>query len=628
MAKIGNLFLSLLIFLVASSVFAAKPVQVTSSVDRSQMGVGDTFTYTIQVSSEESVSTVEPKLPELSGFELINSWTGVESRSSFANGTFEVVQSRQFNYMLSVQKAGTFTLGAATVMVDGKPFATQPIQIQVLEGRAVPPQAGQGQQPPPDSFQDMDDIFNQLLRRRVGQGTRTQPTNPDEAFFIQVEVDKETAYVGEQITATWYLYTRGQIHDIDTLKYPSLSGFWKEDIELATRLNFQQEVVNGIAYQRALLASYALFPIKAGNVMIDAYKAKCTVTVPTSFGFSRPYLFTKSSKPISIQVMDVPTDGRPPDFTGAVGQFSAVSKVDQTTVVAHQPLSLKVKFEGRGNAKLIDLPALNFPPSLEIYDTKNESKFFKEGTSFKEFELILIPRQAGPLTIPPIQISAFNPATKQFYPVASQALNLTILPGTAPAGAVGNPVAGETPQAPKLEPALPQISLEWEAGGWHLPFPKTFAWTFVYAIVLAVLAFRLLIEGGFIRRRRDLRKLAQKRLEKIKGLIAKGAWREVGVNGTNLIYFVLGEISGSGGAGKELSQLLEQSPPSVRRELGEPVRQILQKLELLSFAPENLVGDLKEKTKLKSLVQQLETTVDMALKLVDQSNEAIEKKEA
>jgi hypothetical protein len=40
---------------------------------------------------------------------------------------------------------------------------------------------------------------------------------------------------------------------------------------------------------------------------------------------------------------------------------------------------------------------LSLPSTLEVYDTKNEAKFFKEGTSFKEFELILIPRQPGSL---------------------------------------------------------------------------------------------------------------------------------------------------------------------------------------------------------------------------------------
>lgn len=626
MTRIGSLLLTFAFLFFTAGAQAEKPVQVTASVDRNEMSVGDTFTYTIEISSDESVNANDPKLPPLDGFEIINTWTGIESRSSFTNGTFEVVQSKQFNYMLSVSRPGTFTIGAANILVNGQNYSTRPIAIKVLAGRAAPPQAQQRQQQ--DSLEDMDDIFNQLLRRRLGPGIKTQPANPDEAFFIQVEVDKNKAYVGEQVTASWYLYTRGQIHDIDTLKYPGLAGFWKEEIELATRLNFQQEVVNGIVYQRALLASYALFPIKPGTVNIDAYKAKCTVTVPTSFGFSRPYQFTKASKVVSLQVQDVPKDNRPPDYTGAVGQFAAAAKVDQVNVPAHQPLTLKVRFEGRGNAKLIDLPAINFPQTVELYDTKHDQKFFRDGTSYKEFELTLIPRQPGPLTIPAIQISAFDPGTGKFYPVATQPVQLNVVQGQAPqtmAGTTAEP-GPNTPAGPK-EPALPSPSLDWEASGFTPPVPKSAIWSFIYAFVLAALGWRLAVEGDFLRRKRDLKKMVGKRLEKIRALIAKDDWRQVGVQGTNLVYFVLGEISGLGGAGQELGKLLEQSPPSVRRELGEPIKQLLQKLELLSFAPENLVGALREKAQMKTLIQSLEKTVDTALRMVDQNTETSEVRE-
>jgi hypothetical protein len=133
-------------------------------------------------------------------------------------------------------------------------------------------------------------------------------------------------------------------------------------------------------------------------------------------------------------------------------------------------------------------------------------------------------------------------------------------------------------------------------------------------------------EGEFIRRRRDLAKLAAKRMEKIKVFAAKGAWREVGINGTNLIYFVLGEISGSGGAGKNSTRFWINLPRACVVNWRSSATDF-NKLELLSFAPENLVGDLKEKTKLKGLVQHLENTVDTALKLLDQSTEALDKKE-
>lgn len=624
MIKIGRI-LSLFAMVTGLAAAEAKPIQVAGTVDRNEMGVGDTFTFSIEISSDSSLNVSDPRLPNLAGFELLNQWSGVESRSTFSNGTFEVVQSRSFNYMLSAQQAGTHVLGPATVVVEGQAYSTQPITITVLEGRQAPPQA-QNQQNPPDTMEDIDDIFNQLLKRRMGQdGTRTQPVNPDDAFFIQVEVDKKKAYVGEQVTASWYLYTRGQIHDIDTLKYPSLSGFWKEEIELATRLNFQQEVVNGIPYQRALLASYALFPIKAGKSTVDPYKAKCTVSVPSNFGFSRPYQFTKASQPISLDVVDVPSDGRPANFTGAVGQFSARAEVAQSTTVAHQPLSLKYKIEGRGNAKLIDLPPLNLPPGIEVYDTKFEAKFFREGNSFKEFEIVLIPRQAGSITIPAISSAAFDPKTTKFYEFSTQPVVLNVLPGVAPAA---GPVAEATKEKVADEIKLPDLVLTLDADRSVTHLPQGMLWTVLYALVLATLAWRLLTEGDFIHRKRDLQKMVQARAKRVRAFADSAQWRKVGAEGANLVYFVLGELSGTGGAGLELDKLMLKAPPSVRREMTDPIRQLLAELELLSFAPENLVGQRKEVAALRSLVERLDKLMRQAVKLSEQSTESEEPSEA
>src|SRR5690606_19867367 len=92
--------------------------------------------------------------------------------------------------------------------------------------------------------------------------------------------------------------------------------------EMATRLNFEQVLIEGIPYSRALLVSYALFPISAGKAIVDPYKAKCTVLTPNAFGFGKPYVFTKASRPIQINVKEVPSASRPPNFTGAVGKYA------------------------------------------------------------------------------------------------------------------------------------------------------------------------------------------------------------------------------------------------------------------------------------------------------------------
>jgi hypothetical protein len=71
--RIGSLFIFVIFFL--SFAFAqAAGVTVQSSVDRNEMAVGDTFTVTISVVSNDSVDIQEPRVPDLAGFQLLNSW--------------------------------------------------------------------------------------------------------------------------------------------------------------------------------------------------------------------------------------------------------------------------------------------------------------------------------------------------------------------------------------------------------------------------------------------------------------------------------------------------------------------------------------------------------------------------
>jgi hypothetical protein len=614
----------LFLFLSFSLSVSAEGVEVTATVDRNQVGPGDVISLTVAVTAQNSVQVEEPHLPPLSGFELINTSSGMETRSSFVNGSFQTTQSRNFNYMLAVQQKGVLTIPSINVQVEGKSYKTQPIKVSATNARAAAPQ-GQNQ----DAFQQMDEMeemFNQMLQRRLGphaapgaQGSPDQPPiNPDEAFFILAQTDKTKVYVGEQITANFYLYTRGQIRDIDTLKYPDLKGFWKEELEMATRLNMEQAVINGVAYQRALLVSYALFPIKAGKSVIDPYKAKCTVLTPSSFGFGHPYVFTKASKAIPIEVMEVPTVGRPANFSGAVGHFHVSAQFEPPTGVTNQPITLRVRFEGQGNAKLIELPKLDLPPSFEFYETKSDAKFMKDGTSYKEFDVMIIPREPGVFNINPVSASVFDPTSGKFTAIASQALHLSVTGSATTPAAPSLPSASGTSDktAAVAEPSLPGLATELEMAPLSV-MDKIWVTAAIY--LLLALGLLLLARQKLRRKakRVSLSLALKKRLLSIRKLAAAGDWRRVGVELTNATYYVLGQISDQGGSSLELNLMLEHTPPSLRSELSQPLQNLLQKCEMLSFAPENLVGSLTEKANLEALIKEFESVMNRAIVLAE-----------
>lgn len=644
MIKTGSLFTILSLFFFGIYVNAATTVH--SGAERTEVATGETFNVTVSVVSTEDVNIQEPRIPELDGFELLNNFqTSAVSQKLVQTPSgmkFETQRRKEFTYTLTPTRPGNLSVSSFEVVVDGKIYRTKPILIQVGPGSGGVPSQGRPQRPqlPPgfdDPFEAMDqaeeEIFNQLLRQRQrmlqqlpggGGGIRdtsipdaafrSLPNNPNEAFFISVEVDKTQVYEGEQVTVNWYIYTRGQMETLDRLKFPNLKGFWKEIIEEVPSIQFTEEIVNGIPWKKALLASHALFPIKAGTATVDDYRIKSRVRLPTQgFGglFGKAYEFTKSSARVPIKVMPLPVEGRPSDFTGAVGQFEVHASVEGQSFPVNQPFSLRVRFEGAGNAKLIDLPAMNLPAGLEQYDTKSESKFFKNGRSYKEFEVLLIPRQEGEITLPELSVSMFDPLDKKYYTKKTQAIPMKIVNNpNAPVGASSRLADSGQPTKTEKKAELPDPILSWSAATESSLLTRPALWIALYGAAAVILLLKAQKEMGWRRRRRTLKEIVQKRYKKVDSAVQQGDYRKAGAEMTNIFYLVLGELAGSGGASLEMNRLMEMIPPSLRRDYGDQIQKEFEVFQTLSFAPDEMLGALKQGEDLKGHVSKGKKVID------------------
>lgn len=635
----GSAICALFFFFV--SALAHAQVQVSATVDRNALNPEDSLTLTVSVDSNEEAMVTSPKLPVLHDFEMLNEWTSQSQQASMRSTPqgpqFIKTFSTKYNYMLQPKRQGMLTIGSIDVIVNGANYTTRPIVVKVAPGAglqarpgnnrrndprhgAPPGSRGRGGANPPPGFEDDedDDLFSQLLRRvqPPSAGSRTLPINPQEAFFIQVETDKAEAYEGEQVTTSFYLYTRGLIRDLDTLKYPSLRGFWKEDIEIATHLNFESEVVNGVPYKKALLASFALFPRKEGTATVDPYTARCSV-IPSvdgfGFGLGKAYTFTKSSMPVKIKVKPVPSEGRPADYSGAVGDFSVTARIEDKNIVEGQPLTLKIRFEGRGNAKTIDLPPFEPPAGLELYDQQNEARFFRTGASYKEFRVLMIPRREGEFTIPALTVSIFDPVQKTFVKKATEPLAFRAGKGSVSGTQGLNVQVGQ--DNVKKGPSEPRLITDFRPSMAASTAQSVAGWTAVYALIATILVWRARSELGWGQKKKDLMRQLKARLRRVESRAQAGDWRGVGTEMTNTVYFVLGSITNEGGAHLELEKLLLKAPPSVRREIGEPLAKQMEVFHVLTFAPEGVVGELKDPASLKKSIDSMEKLMAKAVYL-------------
>ena len=629
MTRIGSLALLLL----AWPAFAILSVQ--TSLEPPSAGVGDEVVLSVTVLSSDVVEASQPRPPDLSGFDLVDVWETSSSTSRMIQTNtgmdWEKQRRKVYNYKLKPKKAGRIAIGAFELTVNGKAYSTQPQTLEVLpKGKGPPKRVANDEEEEPTGIPGMptmeeidradEDMFSRLLQRqRPGGGgpprpepqVRTMPANPNEAFFVQVEVDKATVYEGEQITASWYLYTRGQMETLDRVKFPDLRGFWKEPIEENPNIQFSEEIINGVVYRKALLASHALFPIKVGTATIDSYEIKSRVRLPVQgyggFALGQPYEYTKSSPPVTITVKPLPTEGRPPSFSGAVGSFSVHATLENENAVMGQPFTYRIRLEGTGNAKGVELPAINWPPSIEMYNSKSDSHFYKDGHSDKEFDLLLIPRQEGEIELPAFDFTVFNPNTAKYETQIVPATKVHVAKGTGVKEAAAS--SANAPAAAALPPAvnaydgerLPPPVLAYTAGtGMGIWFRSLYLWLVVFLIVIAVLVYKAYRELGSSQRRRNLEEIFLRRWKLFEKTKTGDDARRTGVEMLNMYYLVLGGIAGEKGSAEEVSKMLTRIPPSLRREFGQKISQQIELFQTLAFAPEEALGDLKSPARLQT----------------------------
>ncbi len=89
-----------------------------------------------------------------------------------------------------------------------------------------------------------------------------------ENLFLKVAANKNNVYQNEQVILTYKLYFRVNVRSLGEEKKPANTGFWTEEFKIPMQPVIETEVVNGIAYQVALIRKVAVFPV---NQAADAH---------------------------------------------------------------------------------------------------------------------------------------------------------------------------------------------------------------------------------------------------------------------------------------------------------------------------------------------------------------------
>ncbi len=397
----------------------AEDVQVTATVDADTIGTQDQLQLTVNVSGPDSSDAEPPRLPQFQGFDVV-AGPSVSTQYQWING--RASSSKGFTYILVPQKAGRFTLASIEVQIAGKTYRTQPIAVTVTQGSSRPAQRR--------GFDPFGD---------EGMTSRRAPGGSD--VFVTAEIDTRKAYPGQQVTLTYRLLTQVAVTGLQLQENPPLNGFWVEEMEVATNQRGERKVVNGREYLEYLVKKQALFPNNAGKLRIPSVTfAIAARTGGDFFGvFGQSETIYRKTEELTLDVIPFPSQGKPPNFTGAVGSYNLTANLDRNTAATGDAVTLHVKLAGRGNLKMVPDLALPQLPDFTIYSSKQAANArVMEGRwvgGEKAWEYVLVPKAPGEQTIPSLSFSYFDPERDRYELLTTPPLALKVARGADSGGA-------------------------------------------------------------------------------------------------------------------------------------------------------------------------------------------------
>ncbi len=429
--KIRKIFMLLSLLLAYTTIFG-QDIEFTASA-KEVVEAGDQFRLIYSVNGQASGF----RTPSIKGFSVVSGPNQSQSsRMQIVNGQVSQSVEYTFTYILQASSEGTYTIPPASVNVAGKTYQSNSVTIKVVKGNTQPQQQGTQQ----------------------GSAPSGEITAKD--LFVRAVASKTNPYQGEQIIVTYKIYTRVPVSEYSVTRTPSTAGFWLQDLlKDSKKLNQFRETIDGQEYVVAEIKKDALFAQKSGTLTIDPLEMDVLAQIQRKVAkrnFNDPFFdsfFNDSflgntyqnvkktirSNELKINVKPLPENNRPKEFTGGVGDFNVTASIDREQLKANEALTLRFSISGKGNIKLVEKPAIVFPPDFEVYDPRTNDNIVASANGVsgtRNYEYLLIPRNPGKYKIKPITFSYFDLSSQSYKNITTQGFEIDVAKGDGRQGEI------------------------------------------------------------------------------------------------------------------------------------------------------------------------------------------------
>ena len=418
----GQWLVVVCVSVIASSSFGAS---FTATLDHDTILLGDVAKLSLTFDDAQPGGTPQP--PPVTGLQF--GYIGPSSSFSFENG--KTRSSVTHNFQVRPTQTGDFTIPAMSVKVGNETLTSQPIRFKVV--RAPAPQPG-------------SEAEQQSLA------------------LLRYAIPKQEVFVGETIVVEQQVLIRQGVQNVPGLEIPALeiSGC---TVGKSVQGQQRQTVIGSTPF--TVVPFYIpVTVLRAGKLNIGPIEGAVIVELPNRGRQRDPFdpfgMFNRgvqqrvavSSPQVTLNSQPLPEQGRPARFNGAVGQFQMAYSYGPSNVGVGDPVTVRIKIEGRGALDSLTLPEQAGWNEFKVYPATVKTELTDDlGLSGNQtFEQVVVPQNTEISELPPFEFAYFDPEKRSYQILREEARPLLV----RPAGATPSPSVALNSAAPDQKPETAQ----------------------------------------------------------------------------------------------------------------------------------------------------------------------------
>ena len=389
----------ILLLLGAGAVPGFAQASVSLEIEPDEIYANEPFTVSIRV--EDFSRCEQPDFPDLPQAIVRRVEGGGESMfTTIVNGRTTVKRSRTYTFHVTPQEAGDLTIPPIKLVVDGRTVQTEPVQVKV------------------------------------------HPSDAQELLWVEITCDRQRIYVGQRVRLVMTIYVKPlqvqgyRISSQDMMNFliaVNFGPFPTNNIERDTRKLDRPDGGKETYFTYRTITDYV--PDRPGLLNFDdiqvgmRYPVRLTRDIFGRLEATAYRTLIATPKPSDVSVLALPTQGRPANFTGAVGTFDLTVLAEPTAVRVGDPIKLTMEIRGDGPLETLPPPNLAADPKLTGgFRVPQEELAGKVVGGRKRFTQVIRAERSDLTEIPRLEYPYFDPDREMYVVALSEAIPLKVMP--------------------------------------------------------------------------------------------------------------------------------------------------------------------------------------------------------